>query len=473
MKTKIIATIGPASASPEMIKKLITQGVDVFRLNFSHGKIDDHAEVIRIIDQMNLEMGTHVATLADLGGPKIRLSEVQGGFFEIKAGEQLQISTALTQPGNRNLMGINYPGFARDVEPGQNILVDDGRLQFSVLQTNHEDLITAVALNSGTVRSRKGVNLPDTRINLPSLTDKDREDLTFILHQKIQWIALSFVRSANDIFELKSLIRDYSPAFLPGIVAKIEKPEAIDNLVDIIKASDAIMVARGDLGIEIPIENVPVLQKKIVNQCILAGKPVIVATQMMEGMIENIFPTRAEVNDVANAVFDGADAVMLSGETSVGKYPVETVTTMSRILRNIEDYENIYFRFRPLLQEQSADFVTDSVVFSAVDLATETRAAAIIGLANSGYSVTRISSYRPKSPVHVFSLKPEVLKKLSLVWGIKCHIIDDHLNSDQVGILKERLMAEEILKKGDLVVEVTHYPVHAPDKANRIALSRV
>lgn len=473
MKTKIIATIGPATASPEMIKKLITQGVDVFRLNFSHGKIDDHAEVIRIIDQMNLEMGTHVATLADLGGPKIRLSEVQGGFFEIKAGEQLQISTAITQPGNRNLMGINYPGFARDVEPGQNILVDDGRLRFSVLQTNHEDLVTAVALNSGTVRSRKGVNLPDTRINLPSLTDKDREDLMFILQQKIQWIALSFVRSADDIFELKSLIRDYSPAFLPGIVAKIEKPEAIDNLVDIIKASDAIMVARGDLGIEIPIENVPVLQKKIVNQCILAGKPVIVATQMMEGMIENIFPTRAEVNDVANAVFDGADAVMLSGETSVGKYPVETVTTMSRILRNIEDYENIYFRFRPLLQEQSADFVTDSVVFSAVDLATETRAAAIIGLANSGYSVTRISSYRPKSPLHVFSLKPEVLKKLNLVWGISCHIIDDHLNSDQVGILKERLMAEGILKKGDLVVEVTHYPVHAPDKANRIALSRV
>lgn len=473
MKTKIIATIGPASSSREALNQLIDEGVDVFRLNFSHGKYDDHEAVINNINHLNEEKGKHIATLADLGGPKIRLGEIEDGMIEINAGDRISIATTLTTPGNKNIIGINYQGFATDVDPGQKILIDDGKMQFRVIETNKKDTVQVEALNTGLLKSRKGVNLPDTGIRLPSLTDKDKADLEFILKNKIQWIALSFVRSADDIIELKKLLEDRNSEFVPGIIAKIEKPEAIRNLDQIIEASDALMVARGDLGIEIPIEQVPVLQKKIINRCIMAGKPVIVATQMMEGMIENIFPTRAEVNDVANAVFDGADAVMLSGETSVGKYPVETVRTMSKIIQTVENSEDIYFRTKPKLDDKSADFISDSIVFSAVDLAHETNASAIIGTANSGYSAIRISAHRPKSSIHIFSSRLEVLKKLNLVWGIQTHLFEDHIHPNHLKSFKTLLASKHLIKKGDLVIDVTVYPSNSKDKANLIALNKV
>lgn len=471
VKTKIIATIGPASASKQILNELMNEGADVFRLNFSHGSNSEHSNTINIINNLNLEKGMFISMLADLGGPKIRISEIENGQFEIKKLDILTVSTSLSTPGNENVVGINYQGFAFDVEAGQKILVDDGKLQFMIVETNKIDTVRIQALNDGILKSRKGVNLPETAIKLPSLTNKDIADLEFILKNRIQWVALSFVRSADDISHLKQIIKSMNPEFIPGIIAKIEKPEAIQNIDQIIEASDALMVARGDLGIEIPIEQLPVLQKQIINKCIRAGKPVIVATQMMEGMIENIFPTRAEVNDVANAVFDGADAVMLSGETSVGKYPVETVRTMSKIIHTVENSEDIPSRSKPVLNNKSIDYITDSILFSAVDLAHETNASAIIGTANSGYSAIRISAHRPHSPVHIFSSRLDVLKKLNLVWGISPHFIENYLSSNHLKLFKEHLISENILQKGDIVIDATVIPANSTDKVNMIGLS--
>ena len=374
-KTKIVATMGPAStSSKEVLRQMILEGVDVCRLNFSHGSHSDHLKTIEMIREINKEEGLNVAILADLQGPKIRIGEVEGNGVELIDGQQLIITTEKCM-GTSEKVFLTYQEFPKDVSIGDFVLMDDGKLQLEVISTNQKDEVITRVIHGGTLRSKKGVNLPDTAISLPCITEKDAEDLEFALSHKVDWIGLSFVRSARDIIELQHIIQ--TRKCHAKVIAKIEKPEAIAEIEDIIRATDALMVARGDLGVEVPMETVPNLQKMMIKTCRKYAKPAIVATQMMESMIENFSPTRAEVNDVANAVLDGTDAVMLSGETSVGKYPVEVIKAMSKIVREVEKNEEIYHK-EELPEKNQERFISDSVCFNATRLAQRVEAKGII-----------------------------------------------------------------------------------------------
>ncbi|HQX43254.1 MAG: pyruvate kinase [Saprospiraceae bacterium] len=468
--TKIVATIGPASSSYEALRDLALAGVAVFRLNFSHGKHEDHASVIEHITRINEEFDMHVGILADLQGPKLRIGLIENNSLPVNPGDILTFKDEECM-GNAQQIYMSYDHFARDVKPGEKILIDDGKLVFEVLETNFKDTVKLICLYGGILSSNKGVNLPDTEVSLPCLTEKDLVDLEFILTKPVNWIALSFVRKASDVEDLQQRIA--AASHYAKVIAKIEKPEAIRNIDNIIKVSNAIMVARGDLGVEMPIEQLPAMQKMIINKCIQRSRPVIVATQLMDSMITNPSPTRAEVTDVANAVLDGADAVMLSAETSVGKHPVIVVEAMNRIISEAEKHYAFQTR-RPKPSEKSSTFISDVVCFNAAKTAEEIKATAIIGLTVSGYTAFKTSSYRTNCPIYIFSSAHHMLGTLNLVWGVRCYYYDrmsstDDTIEDVVQILK----IDGKVKSGDFIVNTGSMPVHKKLRTNMLKVTEV
>lgn len=469
-RTKVIATIGPASSSPEELEKLVKAGMSIARINFSHGGYDVHASVIAHVRAINARLGTHVGILADLQGPKIRLGTVQGDGVMINKGDELVI-TSEQCPGTAERVHITYPSFAQDVTAGDKVLVNDGKLVLRVKSTDKKANVTTIVEHGGLMESRKGVNLPNTAISMPSLTEKDLQDLEFLLDHGVEWVGLSFVRQAKDVIELKQRIQQRGSRAL--VVAKIEKPEAVKDISNIIKQADAIMVARGDLGVEVPMQEVPVIQKMIVRRCLAQARPVIIATQMMESMIVNPSPNRAEVNDVANSVMDGADAVMLSGETSVGAHPSKVVETMNSIINHVEHFSDIYYR--NLITSSRPDrAISDAICRNAVELAKETNAAGIITMTNSGYTGFRVSSYRPKSPIFVFTDNKNILNTLNLVWGVRGFYYDRYASTDDtIADIKSELKKEGMVKEDDLVINIASMPITDRGPANMLKLSHV
>ncbi len=470
-KTKIVATIGPATSSKKMLLQIIEAGVNVCRINFSHGSHEDHLKVIERVSEINKENGYHTAILADLQGPKIRIGEVENGAVEITAGEEITFTTEKII-GNAHKVYINYSEFPRDVKVGERILVDDGKLAMEIQSTNGKDQAIAKVLNSGILSSKKGVNLPNTKVSLPSLTEKDQIDLEFAIENNVEWIGLSFVRNARDIIELKHIIK--SKGKTARVIAKIEKPEAVEDIDDIIDKTDAVMIARGDLGVEIPMEEVPLVQKDIVKKCLIAAKPVIIATQMMESMITNISPTRAEVNDVANAVLDGADAVMLSGETSVGAYPLQVIEAMVKIIEQMEKSESIYHQETLPTSPDDDRFISDSICFNAGRLAARVNAKAIVTMTHSGYTAMKISSFRPRAGTYAFTGNHSLLNTLSLVWGVKGFYYDKFVSTDHtIADIKFILKKNGFVKDKDLVINLASMPISEKGQSNMLKLSFV
>lgn len=470
-RTKIVATIGPSSSGKETLLAMMKEGMNVARLNFSHGDYEDHKKVIKNIRELNAETGLNVALLADLQGPKIRTRKMENNGVELISGEQVEIVTKSEEEGTAQKFAINYPELPADVKPGEKIRLDDGKLELEVVSTDGAESIITKVVHGGILSSNKGVNLPNTTISLPSLTEKDLEDLDFALEQNVDWVGLSFVRSARDIIELKHIIRKHKKK--ARVVAKIEKPEAIEDIEEIIRQTDAIMVARGDLGVEIPMEDVPLVQKMLIKKCYLHAKPIIVATQMMESMIENYTPTRAEVNDVANAVLDGADAVMLSGETSVGKFPVRVIEAMSKIVSKIEESDSIYHK-EELPEKNQERFISDSICFNATRLGQRVEANAIVTMSFSGYTAYKIASQRPKAPIFVFTSNKEILTQLNLLWGVKGIFYDKMVSTDHtIADIKYLLKKEGYLKTGDLIINIASMPIESQGKSNMLKLSYV
>jgi pyruvate kinase len=470
-KTKIIATLGPSSTSKTKIKSLIQAGVNVFRVNFSHAIHSEIRQTVKDIREVSSLLSRHISILGDLQGPKIRLGIVEEGVV-IKKSDTISITTKIIEKGNNALVSINYPDFPKDVSENEVILVDDGKLILKVIKTNNIDLVEAKVVQGGALKSKKGVNLPNTNISLPALTDKDKKDALFAIENCFDWIALSFVRTKKDVKQLEKLISKNSDFKIP-IIAKIEKPEAIENMSGILKAADGLMVARGDLGLEIPAEEVPLKQKLLVKKAKQARKPIIIATQMMESMIDSLTPSRAEVNDVANSVMDGADAVMLSGETSVGKYPVEVVKTMCKIIGGVENSPLIKVP-NTLPEINSKRVVTKAICFHACNIANELDAAAICTLTNSGYTAWQISSWRPNAVILVFTSNKRVLTQLSLLWGVRCIYYDNFVSTDKTVEEVNQLARDKgFVKNNDLVVNLAAMPVKDKGQVNTLRLSRL
>lgn len=462
-KTKIVATVGPASNNKEMLTALAKEGVDVFRLNFSHGKHEDHLKVINYVREINKELGTHVALLQDLQGPKIRVNEMQPGI-EIKAGDLITITTKEVL-GDAKLISTSYERLPLDVKVGDMVLIDDGKIELRVKEIKGVE-VTCTIIYGGPLKSRKGINLPQTKVTAPSLTEKDIEDLEFGLKHEVDWIALSFVRKASDIDGMRDIItRHKSNA---RIVAKIEKPEALENIDAVIAATDAVMVARGDLGVEIWMEEVPMVQKMLVQKCNLASKPVIVATQMMESMIENPRPTRAETNDVANAVMDGADALMLSAETAAGKYPVEVVRSMVRTISSVEKQGDIYFRFRDV-DPKSANYFNDSLILTACKLAKDVNAKAIVGMTQLGYAAIKASSHRPNANIFAFTSNDTILNTMNLVWATRAYHYDKASSTDEtIADVENILRRDGHVVSGDIFIILASMPIQERGRSNMI-----
>ncbi|MBT8233267.1 MAG: pyruvate kinase [Saprospiraceae bacterium] len=468
-KTKIVATVGPASSSKENLYKLIEAGVDIFRLNFSHGSHEDHLKVIRNITDIQETYDVPIGILGDLQGPKIRVGQIENGTLELLKGD---ILTFVPEKciGNRERIYMSYENFSNDVEVGNKILVDDGKLELIVTEIIGKKVKLRV-VHGTQISSNKGVNLPDTKISQPSLTEKDKKDLAFMLTQPINWIALSFVRKASDIIELKEIIAEAS--HYAKVIAKIEKPEAISNIKQIVNASDAVMVARGDLGVEVPMEKLPGLQKEIIRRCLQKSTPVIVATQMMESMIIAPSPTRAEITDVANAVLDGADAVMLSGETSVGKHPPLVVKAMNKIIAEAENHYELIGK-RPKPNKDSVTYHSDTICLTAAKIAEDTKAKAILGVTVSGYTAFRVSSYRPKTNIYIFSSVRPMLGTMNLIWGVRAYFYDKFSSTDEtIEDLCEILKEKELLKEGDVVINTASMPLHKRFRTNTLKITLV
>jgi len=470
-KTKIVATIGPATESKEMLSKIINTGVNVCRINFSHGSHEDHKKVIQNIREINKEQNLYTAILADLQGPKIRVGKIKENGVQINNGDEL-IITSKECIGDASKVYISYQNFPQDVAPGEFILLDDGKLKLEIKSTNTVDEVIAIVRHGGVLKSNKGVNLPNTKISLPCLTPKDLVDLTFALEMNVAWIGLSFVRNAADIHSLKALIAEANSK--AKVIAKIEKPEAIKDIDNIIAATDAIMVARGDLGVEIPFHEVPLAQKMIVKKSIKASKPVIIATQMMESMIDNLTPSRAEVNDVANAVLDGADAVMLSGETSVGNFPVEVIDAMDKIITDVETDESIYHYEYPPDENVMDRYITNSVCFNSCRLAQRVNAKGIVTMTFSGYTAFKIASFRPKAGIFVFTHNEDILNMLSLVWGVEVFLYNKFVSTDHtIADIKSILKKEKKLIKNDLLINIASMPIAEKGQSNMMKLSYI
>lgn len=469
-RTKIIATLGPASSSKETLTNMIRAGLDVARVNFSHGDYATHKETIDLIRSINKQHDTHIGVLADLQGPKIRVGVMEGEGALLVKGAQIEITTKKVI-GTAQQIYISYQRFPKDVQPGELILLDDGKIRIKIVSTDLKTKAVAEVIHGGILKSNKGVNLPNTKLTLPSLSEKDLADLDFALEQGVEWIALSFVRDANDIKELRKLID--AKKSRARIIAKIEKPEALENIDAIIDASDAIMVARGDLGVEIPMEKVPVFQKRIVEKARTKAKPVIIATQMMETMMEFPQPTRAEANDVANSVLDGADALMLSGETSVGKFPIGVIEAMQRIIRNVETEFYNYSRLN-IPNKDKETFLSDSICYSSCVLAEQVGAKGLIGMTRSGYTGFQLSSHRPKADIFIFTNNRFLLNLLSLVWGVRGLYYDKFVSTDETfQDVHDILKAKKLIKKGDVLINSASMPIDAKGRTNTIKVTKI
>ena len=470
-KTKIVATLGPACSSKEVIKKMIDAGVNVFRVNFSHADYADVKERIDIIRSLNDEFGYTTAILGDLQGPKLRVGVMKEDVV-VNPGDIITFQTAEDVPGTKERVYMNYKEFPRDVNPGEKILLDDGKLMFEALETNGTTEVVCKVIQGGPLKSKKGVNLPNTKVSLPALTKKDIKDAIFAIEQKVDWIALSFVRTPADLEELQDLIAKHSEYKIP-IIAKIEKPEAVENIDKIVAFCDGLMVARGDLGVEIPAHEVPLIQKKLIHRAKTARIPVIVATQMMETMITSLTPTRAEVNDVANSVMDGADAVMLSGETSVGNYPVEVIEKMTQIIEAVEDSPLILVPQNPP-HVRTKRFITKSICYHAAIMANEIKAKAISTLTNSGYTAFQISAWRPSAHILVYTSNKRILTQLSLLWGVNAFFYDKFVSTDDtVDDVNDIAKANGYVKKGDMLINLAAMPVADKGMVNTLRVSEI
>jgi len=470
-KTKIVATLGPACSSKEVIKNMIDAGVNVFRINFSHADYTDVSERINIIRELNDEHGYTTSILADLQGPKLRVGVMKEDVV-VSKGDIITFTTAEDVLGTASRVYMNYKEFPKDVNPGERILLDDGKLIFEVTKTDKNTEVEAMVVQGGPLKSKKGVNLPNTKVSLPALTKKDIKDAIFAIENKVDWIALSFVRTPKDLEELQDLIAKHSDHKIP-IVAKIEKPEAVENIDKIVAFCDGLMVARGDLGVEVPAEEVPLIQKKLIHRAKTARIPVIVATQMMETMITSLTPTRAEVNDVANSVMDGADAVMLSGETSVGNYPVEVIETMTRIIESVEDSPLIKV---PLTQPhvRTKRFITKSICYHAAVMADAINAKAVTTLTNSGYTAFQISAWRPKSHILVFTSNRRILTQLNLLWGVRAFFYDKLVSTDDtIDDINKICVEKKYVNKGDMLINLAAMPVVEKGMVNTLRVSEI
>ncbi len=469
-KTKVIATVGPACNTYEKLLELVEEGVNVFRLNFSHGKHEEHLQVIQHIQKINNDFPFNIAILADLQGPKLRVGEMENDGLILNKGDEFYFTNE-KKIGTKDGIYISYPNFYRDVRIGEKILLDDGKMEVIVTYITEDHKVKVSVLTPGVLLSKKGVNLPDTKISLPSLSDKDLKDLDFIIEQKIDWVALSFVRKPEDIEQLRAILREKQSN--AKIIAKIEKPEALTHLREIILTSDAVMVARGDLGVELPLEQIPMIQKSIIRKCIHRAKPVIIATQMMESMIDRTRPNRSEITDVANAVLEGADAVMLSGETAMGQYPQLVVRTMVSIINEVEKEAIVYNR-NLVPQSHSPSFLSDALCYNACEMARDVKANALIGMTQSGRTGFMLSSYRPSSPLYVFTKIPSLINQLSLSWGVQAFFYDKEENldavlQDQITLLKEK----NLLNIGDVVISTGSTPVAEHLPTNIIKITKV
>ncbi|TAD83988.1 MAG: pyruvate kinase [Bacteroidetes bacterium] len=471
-RTKIVATVGPASSSYDIMLELVNAGVNVFRLNFSHGTHEDKLTIIEQIRRINREEPVNISILADLQGPKLRVGEIENNALEIKEGDILTFTNEKCV-GTLERIYVSYPNLAGDVRIGNTILIDDGKFEVVVKDVLRNGDVRVQVVLGGILSSKKGINLPDTKISLPALTDKDLVDLDFIIEQQCDWVALSFVRSVKDLVILRSKLDERKSK--TKIIAKIEKPEAIANIREIILESDGIMVARGDLGVEMPVEKVPMIQKDLIRKCMHRAKPVIVATQMMESMMERAKPNRSEITDVANAVLEGADAVMLSGETAAGNHPVLVVQTMTKIIREIENTAYNFNRDETLRpQPHSPSFLSDAICYNAAKMAQDVTADALVGMTQTGYTAFMLSSYRPKAPLYIFTKERSLVNQLSLSWGVRAFFYseEDSLDSiiaDQIKILKEK----GYLKSGDTVINTGSTPVQLHLPTNVIKVTKV
>jgi pyruvate kinase len=468
-KTKIVATLGPASSDRDTIKQMMVAGVNVFRINFSHADFDAAKERIQLIRDLNKELGYNVGILADLQGPKLRVGKMKDGVV-VETGDRIVFTTEKIEEGTADHVYMNYQSFPKDVKAGERILLDDGKLIFEVVSTNGQSEVIASVVQGGPLKSNKGVNLPNTEVSLPALTEKDVKDAVFAIEQEVDWIALSFVRHKEDLLGLKKLIKKHGSYEIP-IISKIEKPQALDNIDEIINHSNGLMVARGDLGVEVPAEGVPLIQKNLVLKAKAARIPVIIATQMMESMIDGLTPSRAEVNDIANSVMDGADAVMLSGETSVGKYPVEVIQTMRKIVIRVENSPLIR-KYDQAPQNKNDRFITKSTCYHAALMATEIEAKAICTLTNSGYTAYQISAWRPDSSILVFTSNKRILSQLNLLWGVKCHYYDRFVSTDETVLDVNQIAKEKgYVKAGDSLVNLLAMPVANKGMVNTLRVS--
>jgi pyruvate kinase len=471
-KTKIVATVGPACEQYEQLKNLVIAGVNVFRLNFSHGSHEDKKKIIDNIRNINKELGCTVAILGDLQGPKLRVGEIENNKLEVKEGDILTFTNTKCV-GTMEKIYVSYPNLAGDVIVGNTIMIDDGKIEVKVHSVESNGDVKVKVTLGGIISSKKGVNLPDTKISLPALTEKDLEDAQFIIEEKLDWVALSFVKRVADIEMLRDLLNKHKSK--SKIIAKIEMPEALTNIRDIINTSDAIMIARGDLGVELPVEKIPLIQKELIRKCLHRAKPVIVATQMMESMIDRVKPNRSEITDVANAVIEGADAVMLSGETATGQFPVLVIETMRKIISEVEQNGYKYNRsedFKP--QPHSPSFLSDAVCYNGCKLADDSNAQALVGMTQSGYTAFMLSSFRPKAPLFIFTKEKSLVNQLSLSWGVKALFYDkeeglDEIINDQIQILKKH----GFVQKDDVVVNTGSTPVKLHLPTNMIKINKV
>lgn len=470
-KTKIVATLGPASDQAEVMEKMIRAGVDVFRINFSHAEHQEVEKRIKTIRSISKKLNANTSILADLQGPKLRIGKVEEDITVVP-GDHIAFLNGEPFVGDKEKVYMNYKNFSKDVKAGEKILLDDGKLIFEVLSTDKKSKVEAKVIQGGRLKSKKGVNLPNTKISLPALTPKDVIDAEFAIKQEVDWIALSFVRNSEDIIDLQKLIEQHSEHKIP-IIAKIEKPEGIENIDKIISYCDGLMVARGDLGVEIPPAEVPLIQKELVKKAKKARIPVIIATQMMESMINSLTATRAEVNDVANSVMDGADAVMLSGETSVGDYPVEVIQTMSSIIKSVENSELISVPQKPP-NIRTVRFITKSICYHAVHIANDVQAKAICTLTNSGYTAFQVSAWRPNSHILVFTSNKRILTQLNLIWGVKAFFYDSFESTDKtVEQINEIAKESGYVDTGDLLVNLTAMPIVKRGMVNTLRVSTI
>ncbi len=470
-KTKIVATLGPAIDSKEMLLKMVATGVNVFRINFSHADYEEVKKRVRFIREINEEHGYNAAILADLQGPKLRVGVMKDDVV-VAPGDEIIFATGTRFEGTKERVYMTYDRFPMDTKPGEQILLDDGKLIFEVVSTNNKDEVKAKVIQGGPLKSKKGVNLPNTNISQPALTEKDKKDALFAIEQEVDWIALSFVRNPEDLMELEAIISENSDYKIP-IIAKIEKPEAVENIDKIVAYCDGLMVARGDLGVEIPAQEVPLIQKQLVLKAKSARIPVIIATQMMESMITSLTPTRAEVNDVANSVMDGADAVMLSGETSVGQYPVQVIQKMSDIIKSVETSDLIHVpQKHPHIKTKR--YITKSICYHAANMANEINARGITTLTNSGYTAFQISAWRPKAHILVFSSNKRIISRLNLLWGVRAFYYDKFVSTDEtVEDVNKIALKKGYLEAGDMVRSLAAMPIQEKGMVNTLRVTEV